>query len=148
MKEIQIYTDGACSGNPGAGGWAAILLYQEHEKAVSGGVPETTNNRMEIMAIIEALKQIKQPCSITVYSDSAYVCNAFLKHWVNNWQANGWKTASRKDVENIDLWKELLSVMRPHQVRFQKVPGHADNTYNNRCDKLARDEARKIAKNA
>ena len=146
MKEIEIYTDGACSGNPGAGGWGAILLYNGLEKTVSGGVAMTTNNRMELTGIIEALKFVKEPCSVKVYSDSAYVCNAFLKHWVNNWQANGWKTASKKDVENIDLWRELLAAMHPHDVKFVKVAGHADNTYNNRCDKLAREAAQKFTK--
>ncbi len=144
-KRVEIYTDGACSGNPGAGGWAAILLYKTHEKAVSGGTPHTTNNRMELMAIIEALKLVKESCEITVYSDSAYVCNAFLKHWIDNWQANGWKTTSKKDVENKDLWRQLLEQMQPHKLLYKKVAGHADNEYNNRCDKLAREAARKAS---
>lgn len=143
---MTIHTDGACSGNPGVGGWAAILRYRQHEKEISGGVPHTTNNRMELMAVIQGLKTVKEPCRITIYSDSAYVCNAFLKHWLDTWQANGWKTASGKSVENVDLWQELLSLMSPHKIQYEKVPGHADNVYNNRCDKLARAAVKEIAK--
>ena len=146
MKKVTIYSDGACSGNPGAGGWAAVLKYKQHEKEISGGVAYTTNNRMELLAIIEALKIVKEPCNIAIYSDSAYVCNAFLKHWLDAWLANGWKTASGKSVENVDLWEALLLAMRPHKVKFEKVPGHADNAYNNRCDKLARAAAKEIVK--
>lgn len=146
MKKVDIYSDGACSGNPGAGGWAAILLYGSHEKEISGGEAYTTNNRMELQAIIEALRLVKERCEITVYSDSAYVCNAFTKGWINTWQQNGWKTSAKKPVENIDLWQALLELTRRHAVQFQKVAGHADNVRNNRCDKLARDAARQAAK--
>ncbi|MEA4870501.1 Ribonuclease H [bioreactor metagenome] len=137
-KQVTIYTDGACSGNPGPGGWGAILMYQNQTKELSGFEPETTNNRMELMAVIEAARALKQPCEIAVHSDSAYVCNAFHQNWLNNWQANGWKTASKRDVENQDLWRILLDVLRQHTVSFVKVKGHSDNPYNNRCDELAR----------
>ena len=137
-KQVTIYTDGACSGNPGPGGWGAILMYQKQTKELSGFEPETTNNRMELMAVIEAVRALKQPCEISIHSDSAYVCNAFHQNWLNNWQANGWKTASKRDVENQDLWRDLLSVLEQHAVKFVKVKGHSDNANNNRCDELAR----------
>ena len=142
MKNVEIYTDGACSGNPGAGGWAAILIYNGHEKEISGSETYTTNNRMELTAVIEALKLVKEPCNITICSDSTYVCNAFNNHWIDSWQANEWSTVSKKTVENIDLWKALLTAMQPHKVYYKKISGHADNCYNNRCDKLARAEAK------
>lgn len=138
MKEVAIYTDGACSGNPGPGGWGAILLYGAHRKELSGFEASTTNNRMELTGVIEAIRALKTPCAVTVYSDSAYVCNAFLQHWIDHWVINGWKTAAKKPVENIDLWTTLLDAMQAHQVAFVKVKGHADNAYNNRCDELAR----------
>ncbi|MDR0928754.1 MAG: ribonuclease HI [Oscillospiraceae bacterium] len=140
MKDVTIYTDGACSGNPGPGGWAAVLRYGEHVKELSGSVPGTTNNRMEIMAAISGLAALKQPCRVVVCSDSAYLVNAFEKGWLENWQANGWKTASKQPVENQDYWQILLMTIRKykHEVRFQKVPGHADDADNNRCDQLAR----------
>lgn len=137
MKEVTIYTDGACSGNPGPGGWAALLIYGEHIKEISGGEKNTTNNRMEIMAVIQALKALKEPCAAKVHSDSAYVVNCFKQGWHKNWVKNGWKNSKNQPVENQDLWKELLALMEKHQVEFIKVKGHADNKYNNRCDELA-----------
>ena len=137
-KHVTIYTDGACSGNPGPGGWGAILMYQGQSKELSGFEPNTTNNRMELMAVIEAVRALTQPCEISIHSDSAYVCNAFQQNWLNNWQANGWKTASKRDVENQDLWRELISVLSKHSYKFVKVKGHSDNPHNNRCDELAR----------
>lgn len=143
MKKVDLYTDGACSGNPGVGGWGAILIYNGHEKEISGYNKDTTNNRMEIFAVIQGLKQLNQPCEVTVYSDSAYVCNAFLENWIEDWQANNWKTKSKDKVKNDDLWKLLLMQMEDHKVSFVKVKGHADNVYNNRCDKLATGEIAK-----
>lgn len=138
MEEVTIYTDGACSGNPGPGGWGAILMYKGNKKEISGGKENTTNNVMELAAVIEALKLLKFPCKVNLYSDSAYVVNAFTQKWINNWQKNSWKTADKQDVKNKELWQELLSLTQTHQVTFIKVKGHADNEYNNRCDELAR----------
>ena len=138
MEEITIYTDGACSGNPGPGGWGAILMYKDNIKEISGGKKDTTNNVMELTAVIEALKLLKFPCKVNLYSDSAYVVNAFLQNWVINWQKNNWKTSDKKDVKNKELWKELIELCNIHNVKFIKVKGHADNKYNNRCDELAR----------
>jgi ribonuclease HI len=135
---VTIYTDGACSGNPGPGGWGAILIYGEARKELSGFEPMTTNNRMEILAAIEALRALKAPCRVRLYSDSAYLVNAFRQNWLQNWQRNGWVNSKKDPVENQDLWRELLAVARPHQVEWIKVKGHADNPYNNRCDELAR----------
>lgn len=137
MKEIVVYTDGACSGNPGPGGWAALLLFGEHKKELSGGEKNTTNNRMEIMAVIQALKSLKEPCMVKVHSDSAYVVNCFQQGWYKSWLKNGWKNSKKQPVENQDLWKELLKLMEGHQVEYIKVKGHSDNEYNNRCDELA-----------
>jgi len=137
MKEVVVYTDGACSGNPGPGGWAALLLFGEHKKELSGGEKKTTNNRMEIQAVIEALKALKEPCAVKVHSDSAYVVNCFQQGWYKSWIKNGWKNSKKQPVENQDLWKELLSLMEKHHVAYIKVKGHADNEYNNRCDELA-----------
>lgn len=144
MKEVTIYTDGACSGNPGPGGWGALLFYNEYRKELSGGEAHTTNNRMEILAVIEALRQLKEPCRVKVYSDSAYVVNAFKQGWLNNWQRNGWLNSKKQPVENQDLWKELLQLMSTHQVEYIKVKGHSDNEFNNRCDELARGAIRKL----
>lgn len=135
MKQVDIYTDGACSGNPGKGGWAAILIYNGVEKEISGGYPETTNNRMELFAIISGLKALKEACAVTVYSDSAYCVDAFLQNWISGWVKKNWK-----DVKNVDLWKMLLRLTNKHKVDFVKVKGHSDNEYNNRCDALARKE--------
>lgn len=135
--EVVIYTDGACSGNPGPGGWAAILMYGNHQKEISGGETETTNNRMELKAAIMALQQLKRPCRVVLYSDSAYLVNAFQQGWLEKWQANGWLNSKRQPVENQDLWQELWALTRRHEVRFCKVQGHHDNPWNNRCDQLA-----------
>ena len=138
MQKVDIYTDGACSHNPGPGGWACVLLYGAHEREANGFEPHTTNNRMEMLAAIRALELLKRPCEVRLHSDSAYLCNGFNEGWVFNWIKNGWKTSSKKDVENIDLWQQLLELTRTHKVRFVKVRGHADNVNNNRCDALAR----------
>ncbi len=140
MKEVDIYTDGACSGNPGIGGWAAILIYKEHEKELSGYIKETTNNRMELFSILQALKILKQKCKVRIYSDSAYVVNAFNQNYINSWQNNGWKTANKEDVKNSDIWKALLFELKKHDYNFIKVKGHSDNAYNNRCDKIAKEQ--------
>ncbi len=137
MKKVTIYTDGACSGNPGPGGWGAVLMYGQAKKEISGAKKETTNNEMEITAVLEALKILKEPCEVDVYSDSAYVVNTFEKGWIDNWVKSGWKTASKDPVKNVELWKELLELMKKHNVTFHKVKGHSDNEYNNRCDELA-----------
>ena len=137
-KQVTLYTDGACSGNPGAGGWGAILIYGEHRREFSGGEPQTTNNRMELTAVIEGLMKLKFPCRVDVYSDSAYTVNGFLQGWVYGWEKMGWKKADKKPVLKDDLWKQLLALTRDHEVTFHKVKGHADNPLNNRCDELAR----------
>lgn len=137
MKKVTLYTDGACSGNPGVGGWGAVLMYNGHEKQISGAEDATTNNRMEIFAVIMGLECLKEPCEVTVYSDSAYTVNAFLNGWVYEWEKNGWRKADKKPVVNVDLWQRLLDLTRKNEVRFVKVKGHADNEYNNLCDKLA-----------
>ena len=146
MEKILIYTDGACSGNPGPGGWGAILMYKGHKKEISGGAKETTNNIMEITAVIQALKRLKEPCNSTVevYSDSAYVVNGFNNGWIYNWKKNNWKTASKEPVKNKELWEELYELVKKFNVKFIKVKGHSDNEYNNRCDELARSEISKI----
>ncbi len=143
MKEIEIYTDGACSFNPGPGGWGAILIYNGVEKKISGGEQNTTNNRMELLAVINALLCLKEKCSVKIYSDSAYVVNAYLQKWVDNWKANGWKKQN-KQVKNVELWQQLDNLVQSHQVEFIKVKGHSDNAYNNECDKMARAEVDKI----
>lgn len=137
MKEITIYTDGACSGNPGPGGWGAILMYNEKQKEISGASKNTTNNIMEITAVLEALKLLKEKCNVKVYSDSAYVVNAFNQGWIYNWRKNNWKTSGKDPVKNRELWEELYSLTQKHDVEFIKVKGHSDNEYNNRCDYLA-----------
>ena len=141
---VVLYTDGACSGNPGAGGWAAILSYKGNEKVLSGGEEQTTNNRMELMAVIVGLESVKKGSAVQVFSDSAYVVNAFLQNWISSWQRNNWKTAGKGEVQNKDLWLRLLSAMDGLDVTFNKVKGHADNEYNNRCDELAREEIKKL----
>lgn len=137
MKTVNVYTDGACSGNPGKGGYCAILIYEGVEKVVSGFENDTTNNRMELLAVIKGLEALKFPCIVNLYSDSNYVVEAFNKGWISQWQLNGWKTAGKKEVKNVDLWQELLALVNTHQVTFIKVKGHSDNPYNNRCDKIA-----------
>jgi len=140
MKDIEIYTDGACSGNPGAGGWGVVLLYRGTVKEMSGYEPHTTNNRMEMMAVIKALEAINEPCNITLYSDSAYTINAFLDNWVESWIKNNWRTSTKKEVKNRDLWERLTFLAEKHNMTWVKVKGHSDNFYNNRCDELATGE--------
>ena len=147
MKEVTIYTDGACSGNPGKGGWGCVLIYKGIQKEFSGYDANTTNNKMELTAVIEALKKLKEPCIADVYTDSAYVSNAFLQNWLENWKVNNFRTTSKKEVQNKDLWLELISLCKTHKVTFHKVKGHADNELNNLCDKLATDEIKKHMEN-
>lgn len=137
MKRIIIYTDGACSGNPGPGGWAAVLRYGTHERVISGFEPHTTNNRMEMTAAIEALAALKEPVHAVIHTDSAYLSRAFQDGWIEKWQRNGWKTSAKKPVENKDLWLRLLEEMEVHRVDWVKVKGHADDPTNNRVDGLA-----------
>lgn len=138
MEEVIIYTDGACSGNPGPGGWGSILMYKGNKKEISGGKEDTTNNVMELTAVIEGLKLLKFPCRVKLYSDSAYVVNAFAQKWIYGWLKNGWVNSSKEPVKNKELWQELYNLTKVHEVEFIKVKGHADNEYNNRCDELAR----------
>ena len=137
MKRVEIYTDGACKGNPGPGGYGAILVYGGQERVLSGGEPSTTNNRMELTAAIAALERLREPCEVTLTSDSRYLVDGASKGWARSWQRNGWKTSSKSPVENQDLWKLLLLHVKNHRVRFVKVKGHSDNAYNNRCDEMA-----------
>ncbi len=137
-KKVTLYTDGACSGNPGAGGYGAVLLYGEHRRELRGAEAQTTNNRMEITAVIKGLERLKFPCDVDVYSDSAYTVNAFDQGWIYGWVKNGWKKADGKEVLNADLWQRLYALTKKHRVIFHKVKGHADNELNNRCDELAR----------
>ena len=137
MKEVTIYTDGACSGNPGPGGWGAVLMFQGKQKEISGGAKNTTNNIMEITAVIEALKLLKESCKVKIYSDSAYVVNAFNEHWIEGWIAKNWQNSKKEPVKNKELWQELISLKNKHQVTFIKVKGHSTNKFNNRCDFLA-----------
>lgn len=146
MKEVTLYTDGACSGNPGAGGYCAILIYKGIEKVISGAEELTTNNRMELIAVIKGLEGLKEKCIVKVYSDSQYVCDAFNKKWIEDWVINGWRTSSKKEVKNIELWQKLLELSTVHQLEFIKVKGHSDNEYNNRCDKIAVQEYAKLQK--
>ena len=138
MEKVTIYTDGACSGNPGPGGWGTILIYKDVKKEISGEEKETTNNIMELTAVIKGLKMLKYPCEVELYSDSAYVVNAFNQGWIYSWSKNNWKTANKKDVKNKEIWQELYELTQIHKVQFIKVKGHSDNEYNNRCDELAR----------
>lgn len=147
MKNVVLYTDGSCSGNPGPGGWGCVLVYKDIMKEISGGCSYTTNNRMEITAVIEGLKQLKESCAVDIYTDSAYVYNAVEKKWITNWISNGWKTASKKEVENVDLWKVLTELLNLHTVTFHKVKGHSDNALNNRCDKLATEQTSRFKTN-
>lgn len=137
MKEVTIYTDGACRGNPGPGGYGAVLKYREFRKEISGGFAKTTNNRMEIYGAIAALQALKEPCEITLYSDSSYLVNAVSKGWLRRWQRTDWRKLDKKLVLNADLWKVLLELLEPHRSRFVWVRGHAENEENNRCDQLA-----------
>ncbi len=140
---VIIYTDGACSGNPGPGGWGALLQWNGREKTISGGEPATTNNRMELRAVIEALRTLNKPCRASIHSDSALIINAFTQGWVDNWLRRGWKKADKKPVENRELWEQLLDAMRPHDVEWVKVKGHADDERNNRVDRLAVEACKK-----
>ena len=143
-EKVIIYTDGACSGNPGPGGWGAILMYKGAKKEISGGMKQTTNNIMEVTAVIEALKCLKVESDVQVYSDSAYTVNAFNQGWIYNWMKKGWKTASGEPVKNKELWQELYSLTKKHKVEFIKVKGHSDNEFNNRCDEMARKAIKKL----
>jgi ribonuclease HI len=137
MKNVTIYTDGACSGNPGPGGWGAVLRFGEYERELSGGEAATTNNRMELTAAIEALALLSEPCEVTVYSDSKYVVDGIEKGWAVGWRKRGWVKADKKPALNPDLWERLLNLLQTHKVVFVWVKGHADNKYNERCDALA-----------
>ncbi|MEG1363527.1 MAG: ribonuclease HI [Clostridia bacterium] len=140
MNKVHIYTDGACSGNPGKGGYAAILMYDNIEKEVSGYFPDTTNNKMELTAVIKGLEMLKYPCDVTVYTDSAYIVNSINKGWLNKWVKNNWINSSKEKVKNIELWQDILKYIKIHNITFVKVKGHSDNEYNNRCDSLAVNE--------
>lgn len=144
MEKVTIYTDGACSGNPGPGGWGAILMYQGNQKEISGGKRETTNNIMELTAALEALKQLKFPCEVELYSDSAYLVNAFNQKWIEGWKKKNWINSSKEPVKNKEIWQELDKLTHIHKVKFIKVKGHADNKYNNRCDELARNAIKNV----
>ena len=143
MKKVKIYTDGACSGNPGKGGWGAILFYKDQMREMSGFEENTTNNKMELTAAIKALERLKEPCEVELYSDSAYLVNAFLEGWLTKWQMNGFKSSNKKPVQNVDLWQKLIELNNIHKITWVKVKGHADNVYNNRCDALATGEIAK-----
>ena len=137
MKSVTLYTDGACSGNPGPGGWAAILIYQGHKKELAGGEAETTNNRMELIGVIEGLRALKEPCSVDLWSDSRYVIDALEKGWAERWRQNGWMRSKKEGAKNPELWEELLQLTEKHELHYHWVKGHADNPWNNRCDMLA-----------
>ena len=141
MKQVELYTDGACSGNPGPGGWGAILLYGPYKKELSGYEPQTTNNRMELLAAVEGLSVLREPCQVCLYSDSSYLVNAFAQGWLDNWQRNNWLTSAKKPVKNQDLWKRMPGLLARHEVRFHWLKGHAGHAENERCDELARGEA-------
>ena len=145
MKQIEIYTDGACSGNPGPGGWGAVLRYNGREKEISGGEAQTTNNRMELTAVIAALECLKEPCAVELYSDSKYVIDALSKGWAVSWRKKGWIKSDKKPALNVDLWDRLLKLTEAHEMHYHWVKGHADNEYNNRCDALAVAEREKFA---
>lgn len=144
MKTVTLYTDGACSGNPGPGGWGAILMYGPHKREMSGGEERTTNNRMELTAVIRGLEVLKEPCIVELYSDSKYVIDALEKGWARSWRARGWVKADKKPALNPDLWERLLDLCERHTVRLHWVKGHASNAYNNRCDELAVGEWQKL----
>lgn len=143
MKQIEIYTDGACSGNPGPGGWGAVLVYNGNEKQLSGSEKNTTNNRMELTAVIMALNALNQPCEVKLTTDSKYVCDAVNKGWVYSWRKNGWRKSDKKPALNVDLWEELLSLLEKHEVEFIWVKGHNGHKYNEICDTLAVNEYQK-----
>ena len=137
MKTVTLYTDGACSGNPGPGGWAAILMFGQFKKELSGGERDTTNNRMELTGVIEGLKALKEPCIVELYSDSKYVIDALEKGWAVGWRKRGWVKSDKKPALNVDLWEQLLSLIARHEMHYHWVKGHAENEYNNRCDEMA-----------
>lgn len=141
LTRVEIFTDGACKGNPGPGGWGAVIRSGHHEKELSGGEADTTNNRMEMMAVVEALNALKRPCAVTLSTDSRYVMDGLTK-WIKGWQRNGWRTADKKPVKNADLWQELLAAARPHRIDWRWVKGHAGHPENERVDKLASDAAK------
>lgn len=145
-KIVQIFSDGACSGNPGPGGWGAILCYKDHKKEISGGKKETTNNQMELLAVISALECLKEPCKVEIYTDSKYIADAFEKGWLDNWQKNGWKTSAKKPVKNRELWERLLIQANKHQLNWKWIKGHSGHPENERCDELAVIERDKAAK--
>lgn len=145
LPVVEIYTDGACSGNPGPGGWAALLQYNGKEREISGADPATTNNRMEMTAVIRALQELKKPCHVKLHSDSALIINAMTQGWIENWQARGWRKADKKPVENRELWEEMLAAMHPHRLEWIKVKGHADDARNNRVDALAVAAVKKLS---
>ena len=143
MKQIEIFTDGACSGNPGPGGWGAVLRYKQYEKELSGGEAETTNNRMEMTALIRALESLKEPCEITLCSDSQYVINGLQKGWAKGWRARGWKKADKSPALNADLWAQLLDLSEKHSIHYVWIKGHAGHPENERCDRLAVEQSKK-----
>ena len=144
LKRVDIYSDGACSGNPGPGGWGTVLLFGPHIKEMSGGEPHTTNNRMELLGAIRGLEELTERCAVRLHSDSAYVINCFKQGWYRNWQRNGWRNAAKQPVENRDLWEQIVALASKHDVEWVKVKGHSDDKWNNRCDELARAEAKKF----
>lgn len=143
MKDVTIYTDGSCLGNPGAGGWCAILIYNGKYKSISGGEEYTTNNRMELTAAVQALKALKEPCNVTLIADSKYVVDAIKQGWLKNWKAKGWINSKKKSIPNKDLWIEFDNLLMQHSVTFEWTKGHAENAFNNMCDEIARKEAMK-----
>ena len=146
MKKVTLYSDGACSGNPGPGGYGAILVYNGIEKEISDGFENTTNNRMELLGVIVALEMLKEPCEVEVVSDSKYLCDAINMGWLENWQSRGWKKADKKPVLNVELWQRLVKMLEIHSVSFTWVKGHAGHEYNERCDKMAVEEYQKFLK--
>ena len=144
MQKVIIYTDGACSGNPGPGGWGAILMAGENKKEISGGKKDTTNNVMELTAALEALKLLKYPCEVDLYSDSAYLVNGFDKGWIYNWNKNNWKTSNKEPEKNKEIWEAIYKMTQTHKIKFIKVKGHSDNEFNNRCDELARNAIKNL----
>lgn len=147
MKDVALYCDGACSGNPGPGGWGSVLVYNKKELELSGFEAKTTNNRMELTAVIEGLSVLKEPCSVTVYSDSKYVVDSIEKGWLNNWKANGWRNAQKKTPPNLELWQQLCGLLETHNVKFQWIRGHAGHPLNERCDAMAVGEYKRATEN-
>jgi len=142
MKKVKIFTDGACLGNPGAGGWCSVLLYKQHKKVLKGGKPHTTNNEMELTAVLEGLKKLKEPCEVEIYTDSKYVANA-INEWIHNWSKNNWSVGIKKKIKHLEKWQELYDLLKKHKVKAIWVKGHSGIEYNELCDKLAKEEANK-----